>query len=144
MTKESLEAFGPSTAIGRAGQPVEVATAFVFLASADSSYFTAQVCYFFPVLPHLRYQLRSSAKQTRGPRLGEGKGKGRNLHAQLCRAWEGQQGAVRRTEDTSYKVLVEARSTEELSDLGPLGGVIGQMTTAASYFDHALTSSAST
>lgn len=29
--------------IGRAGQPVEVATAFVFLASADSSYFTAQV-----------------------------------------------------------------------------------------------------
>ena len=43
MTKDSLEAFGPSTAIGRAGQPVEVATAFVFLASADSSYFTAQV-----------------------------------------------------------------------------------------------------
>ncbi|OCF30867.1 glucose and ribitol dehydrogenase [Kwoniella heveanensis CBS 569] len=42
MTKESLESFGPSTAIGRAGQPVEVATAFVFLASADSSYFTAQ------------------------------------------------------------------------------------------------------
>lgn len=42
MTKDSLEAFGPSTAIGRAGQPVEVATAFVFLASADSSYFTAQ------------------------------------------------------------------------------------------------------
>jgi len=42
MSKESLEAFGPSTAIGRAGQPVEVATPFVFLASADSSYFTAQ------------------------------------------------------------------------------------------------------
>ncbi|KAK1926933.1 hypothetical protein DB88DRAFT_3090 [Papiliotrema laurentii] len=42
MTKESLESFGPSTPIGRAGQPVEVATAFVFLASADSSYFTAQ------------------------------------------------------------------------------------------------------
>ncbi|KAK8854965.1 hypothetical protein IAR55_003705 [Kwoniella newhampshirensis] len=42
MSKESLESFGPSTAIGRAGQPVEVATAFVFLASADSSYFTAQ------------------------------------------------------------------------------------------------------
>jgi len=42
MTKESLGKFGPSTAIGRAGQPVEVATAFVFLASADSSYFTAQ------------------------------------------------------------------------------------------------------
>jgi NAD(P)-dependent dehydrogenase (short-subunit alcohol dehydrogenase family) len=45
MTKESLEAFGPSTPIGRAGQPVEVATAFVFLASADSSYFTAQVSF---------------------------------------------------------------------------------------------------
>lgn len=43
MGKESLENFGPGTAIGRAGQPVEVATAFVFLASADSSYFTAQV-----------------------------------------------------------------------------------------------------
>ena len=43
MGKESLESFGPGTAIGRAGQPVEVATAFVFLASADSSYFTAQV-----------------------------------------------------------------------------------------------------
>ncbi|EIW67403.1 hypothetical protein TREMEDRAFT_74572 [Tremella mesenterica DSM 1558] len=42
MTKESLESFGLTTAIGRAGQPVEVATAFVFLASADSSYFTAQ------------------------------------------------------------------------------------------------------
>jgi len=42
MSKESLEDFGPSTPIGRAGQPVEVATAFVFLASVDSSYFTAQ------------------------------------------------------------------------------------------------------
>ncbi|ORY35340.1 hypothetical protein BCR39DRAFT_508879 [Naematelia encephala] len=42
MTEESLKSFGPTTAIGRAGQPVECATAFVFLASADSSYFTAQ------------------------------------------------------------------------------------------------------
>ncbi|WVR07342.1 hypothetical protein IAU60_004383 [Kwoniella sp. DSM 27419] len=42
MGKDSLESFGPSTAIGRAGQPIEVATAFVYLASADSSYFTAQ------------------------------------------------------------------------------------------------------
>ncbi|KAI9637195.1 uncharacterized protein MKK02DRAFT_24172 [Dioszegia hungarica] len=42
MGKDSLEDFGPSTPIGRAGQPVEVATAFVFLASVDSSYFTAQ------------------------------------------------------------------------------------------------------
>jgi hypothetical protein len=36
MTKDSL-------AIGRAGQPIEVATAVVFLASVESSYFTAQV-----------------------------------------------------------------------------------------------------
>lgn len=60
MTKESLESFGitstsPSrrwiirvtthrtAAIGRAGQPIEVATAVVFLASVESSYFTAQV-----------------------------------------------------------------------------------------------------
>jgi NAD(P)-dependent dehydrogenase (short-subunit alcohol dehydrogenase family) len=38
MTKESKEQFGLKTTIGRAGQPVEVATCFVFLASADSSY----------------------------------------------------------------------------------------------------------
>ncbi|ODN96373.1 glucose and ribitol dehydrogenase [Cryptococcus wingfieldii CBS 7118] len=42
MGEESLSAFGPTTPIGRAGQPIEVATAFVFLASPDSSYFTAQ------------------------------------------------------------------------------------------------------
>lgn len=38
MTKESKEQFGLSTTIGHAGQPIEVATCFVFLASADSSY----------------------------------------------------------------------------------------------------------
>jgi NAD(P)-dependent dehydrogenase (short-subunit alcohol dehydrogenase family) len=59
MGEESLKGFGPSSMspnvsnhkdvssrpapIGRAGQPIEVATPFVFLASADSSYFTAQV-----------------------------------------------------------------------------------------------------
>jgi len=37
-----MEADNPAP-IGRAGQPIEVATPFVFLASADSSYFTAQV-----------------------------------------------------------------------------------------------------
>ncbi|RSH81349.1 hypothetical protein EHS25_006880 [Saitozyma podzolica] len=42
MTKDSLESFGITTAIGRAGQPIEVATAVVFLASVESSYFTAQ------------------------------------------------------------------------------------------------------
>jgi len=64
MGEESLKGFGPTSMcltfrplycrgarreklttapIGRAGQPIEVATPFVFLASADSSYFTAQV-----------------------------------------------------------------------------------------------------
>lgn len=38
MSEESKETFGVTTPIGRAGQPVEIATCFVFLASADSSY----------------------------------------------------------------------------------------------------------
>ncbi|KII93166.1 hypothetical protein PLICRDRAFT_99595 [Plicaturopsis crispa FD-325 SS-3] len=42
MTEESKESFGTTTPIGRAGQPVEVATCFVFLASADSSYISGQ------------------------------------------------------------------------------------------------------
>ncbi|KAM5530600.1 hypothetical protein V8D89_015608 [Ganoderma adspersum] len=43
MTEESIEKFGISVPMGRAGQPVEVATAFVYLASADSSYISGQV-----------------------------------------------------------------------------------------------------
>jgi NAD(P)-dependent dehydrogenase (short-subunit alcohol dehydrogenase family) len=35
--------FGSDTPLGRAGEPVEVATCFVFLASDDSSYMTGQV-----------------------------------------------------------------------------------------------------
>ena len=38
-----ITAFGQQTNLGRAGQPCECATAFVFLASDDSSYFTGQV-----------------------------------------------------------------------------------------------------
>ena len=38
MTEESIKTFGTTTPMKRAGQPVEVATCFVFLASADSSY----------------------------------------------------------------------------------------------------------
>jgi len=38
MTQQSKEQFGLNTTIGRAGQQVEVATCFVFLASADSSH----------------------------------------------------------------------------------------------------------
>jgi len=35
--------FGSDTPLGRAGEPEEVATSFVFLASDDSSYMTGQV-----------------------------------------------------------------------------------------------------
>jgi hypothetical protein len=40
---EKLEHFGETTPMGRAGQPAEVAPAFVFLASQESSYVTAEV-----------------------------------------------------------------------------------------------------
>lgn len=36
--QEKIESFGAQTPLGRAGQPAEVAPAFVFLASAESSY----------------------------------------------------------------------------------------------------------
>ena len=36
--EEKLPEFGHSTPIGRAGQPVEMAPAYVFLASGESSY----------------------------------------------------------------------------------------------------------
>lgn len=40
---EQVEGFGKQVPMQRAGQPVEVATSFVFLASEDSSYFAGQV-----------------------------------------------------------------------------------------------------
>lgn len=40
---EKLEGFGTTTALGRAGQPVEMAPAFVFLASPESSYVVGEV-----------------------------------------------------------------------------------------------------
>lgn len=40
---EKLEHFGEKTPLGRPGQPAEVAPAFVFLASQESSYTTAEV-----------------------------------------------------------------------------------------------------
>ena len=43
MPEEKVGSFGTSTPLGRAGQPVEVAQAFVFLASADASYITGEV-----------------------------------------------------------------------------------------------------
>jgi NAD(P)-dependent dehydrogenase (short-subunit alcohol dehydrogenase family) len=39
---EDVTDFGSDTMLGRAGQPSEVAPAFVFLASEDASYITAQ------------------------------------------------------------------------------------------------------
>ena len=43
QSPEKLEHFGESTPMGRAGQPAEIAPAFVFLASQESSYITAEV-----------------------------------------------------------------------------------------------------
>ena len=39
---EQVEGFGSGVPMGRAGQPWEVATAFLFLASSDGNYFTGQ------------------------------------------------------------------------------------------------------
>lgn len=43
MGKESMETFGVTTAIGRCGQPIEVATCVMFLACAESTYVSAQM-----------------------------------------------------------------------------------------------------
>ena len=43
MPEEKVASFGEQTPLGRAGQPAEVATAFVFLASPESSYITGEV-----------------------------------------------------------------------------------------------------
>lgn len=42
-SSEEVESFGKNVMMQRPGQPVEVATCYVFLASEDSSYFTGQV-----------------------------------------------------------------------------------------------------
>ncbi|WP_206453078.1 SDR family oxidoreductase [Aurantimonas marina] len=43
MPKEKVENFGSSTPLGRAGQPAELAPAYVYLASDDSTYVTGEV-----------------------------------------------------------------------------------------------------
>ena len=43
MPKEKVESFGEDTPLGRAGQPAELAPAYVFFASQESSYVTGEV-----------------------------------------------------------------------------------------------------
>ena len=43
MPKEKVESFGKNTPMGRAGQPAELAPAYVFFASQESSYVTGEV-----------------------------------------------------------------------------------------------------
>jgi NAD(P)-dependent dehydrogenase (short-subunit alcohol dehydrogenase family) len=43
MPEEKVGSFGESTPLGRAGQPAELAPAYVFFASQESSYVTAEV-----------------------------------------------------------------------------------------------------
>jgi NAD(P)-dependent dehydrogenase (short-subunit alcohol dehydrogenase family) len=43
MAPEKVEGFGSDTPLGRAGHPVEVAAAYVFLASDDASYVSGAV-----------------------------------------------------------------------------------------------------
>jgi NAD(P)-dependent dehydrogenase (short-subunit alcohol dehydrogenase family) len=43
MPEEKVEGFGSDTPLGRAGQPIEVASAFVFLASDEASYVSGTV-----------------------------------------------------------------------------------------------------
>jgi NAD(P)-dependent dehydrogenase (short-subunit alcohol dehydrogenase family) len=43
MPEEQVESFGEQTPLGRAGQPAELAPAYVFLASGKASYITGEV-----------------------------------------------------------------------------------------------------
>ncbi len=43
QSQEKLERFGEDTPLGRAGQPAELAPAYVFLASQESSYITGEI-----------------------------------------------------------------------------------------------------
>jgi len=43
MPEDKLESFGTQSPLGRAAQPAELAPFYVFLASQESSYMTAEV-----------------------------------------------------------------------------------------------------
>jgi len=47
--KEQMEGFGKSSLLGRIGQPSEIATSFVFLASKDATLFHGQVLHAYPI-----------------------------------------------------------------------------------------------
>ncbi|TGZ79911.1 general stress protein 39 [Ascodesmis nigricans] len=47
--EEQMEGFGKQSQIGRAGQPVEIATSFVFLASKDASLYYGQILHAYPM-----------------------------------------------------------------------------------------------
>jgi NAD(P)-dependent dehydrogenase (short-subunit alcohol dehydrogenase family) len=42
MPEDMVEGFGQHVPLGRPGQPWEVATSYLFLASSDGSYFSGQ------------------------------------------------------------------------------------------------------
>jgi len=46
---EQMEGFGTQSQIGRAGQPSEIATSFVFLASKDASLYYGQILHAYPM-----------------------------------------------------------------------------------------------
>jgi NAD(P)-dependent dehydrogenase (short-subunit alcohol dehydrogenase family) len=46
---EQMEGFGEKSAIGRAGQPSEIAPSFVFLASKDATLFYGQILHAYPL-----------------------------------------------------------------------------------------------
>jgi NAD(P)-dependent dehydrogenase (short-subunit alcohol dehydrogenase family) len=43
FSEEKMASFGENTLLGRAGQPVEIAPSYLFMATSDSSYMTGQV-----------------------------------------------------------------------------------------------------
>ena len=46
---EQMEGFGTQSQLGRPGQPSEIATSFVFLASKDASLYYGQILHAYPL-----------------------------------------------------------------------------------------------
>jgi NAD(P)-dependent dehydrogenase (short-subunit alcohol dehydrogenase family) len=47
--EEEMEGFGKQSQLGRPGQPSEIATSFVFLASKDASLYYGQILHAYPL-----------------------------------------------------------------------------------------------